>query len=113
MIVGQESHITLINLNTLRIFCEGEKMELNQVDAYGTGKPLDFVCKMIHYGFQNAKVMGVADKDAVTPGYETLCAHLLSDAERFKELSNQITAVIGTGQSESEKKPPAEENPLP
>ena len=87
----------LVNMNSLRLLTENEKIALSDFDKEIQKNPLSFVPRLLYWGAVNmAQRAGKTAKSI--PSFDIFAAHICEDETKFAEYSEQIVQVFGGGE---------------
>lgn len=92
----------LVNMNSLRLLTENEKIALSDFDKEIQKNPLSFVPRLLYWGAVNMAQRAGKTAKAI-PSFDVFAAHICEDETKFAEYSEQIVQVFGGGDEGNQK----------
>tara|TARA_X000001316_G_C908263_1_gene24309 strand:+ start:125 stop:469 length:345 start_codon:yes stop_codon:yes gene_type:complete len=93
----------LLNMNSLRLLTENEKIALADFDKEIQKNPLSFIPRLLYWGAVNMATRAGKTAKAV-PTFEIFAAHICEDDEQFAELAEKVAEVFTGGKAEKSGK---------
>lgn len=91
-----------ISMNSLRMLCKQEDIALDGLFDFMNKEPMTGVCAMTFHAIKNKALL--TGKKSELPNFETFCAWMLDDAEKFEEMSKVVLEQLGPDEDEDSKK---------
>jgi len=100
--VGGATYSGKLSMNTLRMLCRAEKIELDALGEYLTADPLTGVCTVTYYAIKNkALLTGTASN---LPSLDTFMAQVLDEPQIFASLSETVLSNLKADDDDEESK---------
>jgi hypothetical protein len=100
--VGGTTYTGKLSMNTLRMLCKAEKIELDGLSEYLSSDPLTGVCTVTYYAIKNkALLTGTASN---LPSIDTFMAQVLDDPKIFSSLSETVLSNLKAEDDDEESK---------
>jgi hypothetical protein len=88
----------LLNMNSLRLLTEHEKIALADFDKEIQKNPLSFIPRLLYWGAVNMAARAGKTAKAV-PTFDIFAAHVCEDETQFAELAEKVAEVFTGGEN--------------
>ncbi len=91
-----------LSMNALRMMCQQDKIDLNDLYDYMSKDPMTSVCSLAFHAIKNKAL--IEGKDSGLPKFETFCALALDDPDQFEYMSAQVMEQLSPDGDDEESK---------
>lgn len=91
-----------MSMNALRMLCQQEDIDLNDLFDYMSKDPMTSVCAMTYHSIKNHAL--VTGKKSELPSFDIFCALALDEVETFEYMSKMVMEQLSPDGDDEESK---------